>query len=146
MSEAVNPAVSDADIARLEEAACPTCGSCAGMFTANSMNCLLEALGLALPGNGSTLATHTAHRALYEPSGRTVVELAGRYYDKDDASVLPRAIASRAASATPWPWTWPWAAPRTPCCTCSPPAASPRSWANCAAPCCEATSPPTALS
>ncbi len=97
MSEAVNPAVSDADLARLEETACPTCGSCAGMFTANSMNCLLEALGLALPGNGSTLATHTARRALYEQAGRTVVELAGRYYDKDDASVLPRAIASRAA-------------------------------------------------
>lgn len=97
MSEAVNPAVSDADIAAIEEAACPTCGSCAGMFTANSMNCLLEALGLALPGNGTTLATHTARRALYEQAGRTVVELAERYYGKDDATVLPRAIASRAA-------------------------------------------------
>ncbi|XVQ89687.1 dihydroxy-acid dehydratase [Microbispora siamensis] len=97
MSEAVNPAVSDADVARIEEAACPTCGSCAGMFTANSMNCLVEALGLALPGNGSTLATHTARRALYEQAGRTVMELAARYYDKDDTSVLPRAIASRAA-------------------------------------------------
>ncbi|GIH66021.1 dihydroxy-acid dehydratase [Microbispora siamensis] len=97
MSEAVNPAVSDADVARIEEAACPTCGSCAGMFTANSMNCLVEALGLALPGNGSTLATHTARRRLYEQAGRTVMELTARYYDKDDASVLPRAIASRAA-------------------------------------------------
>ncbi|WP_285786076.1 dihydroxy-acid dehydratase [Microbispora sp. NBRC 16548] len=97
MSEAVNPAVSDADIARIEEAACPTCGSCAGMFTANSMNCLVEALGLALPGNGSTLATHAARRRLYEQAGRTVVELAARHYDKDDTSVLPRAIASRAA-------------------------------------------------
>ncbi|MFI6395507.1 dihydroxy-acid dehydratase [Nonomuraea sp. NPDC050540] len=97
MSEAVNPAVSDADMAAIEEAACPTCGSCAGMFTANSMNCLLEALGLALPGNGTTLATHTARRALYEQAGRTVVELTERYYGKDDATVLPRAIASRAA-------------------------------------------------
>jgi dihydroxy-acid dehydratase len=97
MSEAVDPAVSDADIARIEEAACPTCGSCAGMFTANSMNCLVEALGLALPGNGSTLATHTARRRLYEQAGRTVMELTARHYDKDDASVLPRAIASRAA-------------------------------------------------
>ncbi|MER7370652.1 dihydroxy-acid dehydratase [Nonomuraea wenchangensis] len=97
MSEAVDLAVSDADIAAVEEAACPTCGSCAGMFTANSMNCLLEALGLALPGNGTTLATHTARRALYERAGRTVVELTERYYGKDDAGVLPRAIASRAA-------------------------------------------------
>ncbi|QKG21572.1 dihydroxy-acid dehydratase [Actinomadura verrucosospora] len=97
MSEAVNPAVRDEDLARIEEAACPTCGSCAGMFTANSMNCLLEALGLALPGNGSVLATHTARRALYEQAGRTVMELADRYYGKDDDGVLPRAIASRAA-------------------------------------------------
>ncbi|MEV0970105.1 dihydroxy-acid dehydratase [Microtetraspora glauca] len=97
VSEAVNPAVPDGDLARIEEAACPTCGSCAGMFTANSMNCLLEALGLALPGNGSTLATHTARRALYEQAGRTVMELAARYYGKDDTRVLPRSIASRAA-------------------------------------------------
>ena len=68
----------------MEEAACPTCGSCSGMFTANSMNCLLEALGLALPGNGSTLATHTARRELYEAAGRTVVELCRRHYDGDD--------------------------------------------------------------
>ncbi|MBZ4019489.1 dihydroxy-acid dehydratase [Streptomyces purpurogeneiscleroticus] len=97
MSEAVNPDVSDADMASIEESACPTCGSCAGMFTANSMNCLVEALGLALPGNGTTLATHTARRALYEQAGRTVVELTERYYGKGDAGVLPRAIASRAA-------------------------------------------------
>ncbi|WP_344476435.1 dihydroxy-acid dehydratase [Nonomuraea monospora] len=97
MSEAVNPEVADGDLARIEEAACPTCGSCSGMFTANSMNCLLEALGLALPGNGTTLATHTARRALYEQAGRTVVELANRYYGDDDARVLPRAVASRAA-------------------------------------------------
>ncbi|MEU4837838.1 dihydroxy-acid dehydratase [Nocardia testacea] len=97
MADAVDPNVSDADIARIEEAACPTCGSCAGMFTANSMNCLLEALGLALPGNGTTLATHTARRSLYETAGRTVMDLADRYYRRDDPSVLPRAIASRAA-------------------------------------------------
>src|SRR6202142_1479899 len=73
MSDAVSPDVSDDDIARIEEAACPTCGSCSGMFTANSMNCLAEALGMALPGNGTTLATHTARKELYEDAGRTVV-------------------------------------------------------------------------
>ncbi|MFJ8818686.1 dihydroxy-acid dehydratase [Amycolatopsis thermoflava] len=97
MSDAAADTVSDADIARIEEAACPTCGSCSGMFTANSMNCLTEALGLALPGNGSVLATHTARRALYQQAGRTVVDLARRYYDSGDEGVLPRAIASRAA-------------------------------------------------
>ena len=97
MSDAVAADVSDADIGRIEEAACPTCGSCSGMFTANSMNCLTEAIGLALPGNGSTLATHTARGRLYEQAGAVVVELARRYYDEDDARVLPRSIASRAA-------------------------------------------------
>jgi dihydroxy-acid dehydratase len=97
IADAVADEVSDEDIALLEEAACPTCGSCSGMFTANSMNCLTEALGLALPGNGSILATHTARKALYEAAGRTVVEVALRFYDGDDASVLPRAIATRAA-------------------------------------------------
>ncbi|MGH3938931.1 MAG: dihydroxy-acid dehydratase [Pseudonocardiaceae bacterium] len=97
MSDAASDAVSDADLARIEEAACPTCGSCSGMFTANSMNCLTEALGLALPGNGSTLATHTARRALYEQAGHTVLTLARRYYEQDDERVLPRAIACRAA-------------------------------------------------
>ncbi|MDF4254165.1 dihydroxy-acid dehydratase [Streptomyces sp. WMMB303] len=97
MSEAVNDKVSDEDILRIEENACPTCGSCSGMFTANSMNCLTEALGLALPGNGSVLATHTARKELYETAGRTVVEIARRYYDQDDASVLPRNVGSRAA-------------------------------------------------
>ncbi len=91
--------ISEADLTRIEENACPTCGSCSGMFTANSMNCLVEALGLALPGNGTTLATHTARRELYEESGRTVVELALRRYDHDDESVLPRHIASRRAFA-----------------------------------------------
>jgi dihydroxy-acid dehydratase len=97
IADAVADAVSDEDLARIEEAACPTCGSCSGMFTANSMNCLTEALGLALPGNGSTLATHTARKELYEAAGRTAVELCTRYYDGDDASVLPRAIATREA-------------------------------------------------
>ncbi|MDT0323269.1 dihydroxy-acid dehydratase [Streptomyces millisiae] len=97
IADAANDAVSDEDIRRIEDNACPTCGSCSGMFTANSMNCLVEALGLALPGNGSVLATHTARRALYEDAGRTVVEITRRFYDEDDATVLPRAIGSRAA-------------------------------------------------
>src|SRR5659263_599969 len=97
IADAVADTVSDADIDLIEEAACPTCGSCSGMFTANSMNCLVEALGLALPGNGSTLATHTARRELYEEAGRTAVEITRRYYEQDDASVLPRSIATREA-------------------------------------------------
>lgn len=97
MVDASNENVSDADILRIEENACPTCGSCSGMFTANSMNCLAEAIGLALPGNGSVLATHTARRALYENAGRTVVEITKRYYEDGDESVLPRTIASREA-------------------------------------------------
>ncbi|HUX69397.1 MAG TPA: dihydroxy-acid dehydratase [Cellulomonadaceae bacterium] len=97
ISDAVADTVSDADIDLIEEAACPTCGSCSGMFTANSMNCLVEALGLGLPGNGSTLATHTARRALYEEAGRTAVEITRRYYEQDDESVLPRSVASREA-------------------------------------------------
>ncbi|MER5785408.1 dihydroxy-acid dehydratase [Streptomyces mobaraensis] len=97
MSEAVSESVSDEDLARIEEAACPTCGSCSGMFTANSMNCLVEALGLALPGNGSVLATHTARKELYEAAGRTVVEITRRWYERDDATVLPRSVASLAA-------------------------------------------------
>ncbi|MEO3978930.1 dihydroxy-acid dehydratase [Streptomyces sp. CAU 1734] len=95
--DAVDERISDEDILRIEENACPTCGSCSGMFTANSMNCLAEAIGLALPGNGSVLATHTARRALYENAGRTVVEITKRYYENDDDSVLPRNIATRAA-------------------------------------------------
>ncbi|WP_407343653.1 dihydroxy-acid dehydratase [Pengzhenrongella phosphoraccumulans] len=97
ISDAVSGEVSDADIDVIEAAACPTCGSCSGMFTANSMNCLVEALGLALPGNGSTLATHTARRDLYEAAGRTIVEITNRFYNGDDASVLPRAIATHDA-------------------------------------------------
>jgi dihydroxy-acid dehydratase len=97
ISDAVSDSVSDDDISRIEEAACPTCGSCSGMFTANSMNCLTEALGLALPGNGSILATHTARKKLYQDAGATVVDITKRYYDGDDTTVLPRSIASRAA-------------------------------------------------
>ncbi len=92
-----NEAVTEQQLDTIERSACPTCGSCSGMFTANSMNCLTEAIGLALPGNGSTLATHAARKALFERAGRLVVQLAKRYYDGDDASVLPRAIASRPA-------------------------------------------------
>ncbi|MFJ9415450.1 dihydroxy-acid dehydratase [Streptomyces sp. NPDC101227] len=97
MVDAANDSVSDADVLRIEENACPTCGSCSGMFTANSMNCLTEAIGLSLPGNGSVLATHTARRALYENAGRTVVEITKRYYEDGDESVLPRNIATQAA-------------------------------------------------
>ncbi|MEU4130615.1 dihydroxy-acid dehydratase [Streptomyces wuyuanensis] len=95
--DSVNENVSDEDVLRIEENACPTCGSCSGMFTANSMNCLTEAIGLSLPGNGSVLATHTARRALYENAGRTVVEITKRYYEEGDESVLPRNIATREA-------------------------------------------------
>ncbi|MGP3952035.1 dihydroxy-acid dehydratase [Streptomyces sp. 7N604] len=97
MSDAVSESVSDEDLARIEEAACPTCGSCSGMFTANSMNCLTEAIGLSLPGNGSVLATHTARKELYEAAGRTVVEITRRYYEQDDETVLPRSVGTRAA-------------------------------------------------
>ena len=90
-------AVSDEQLGEIERSACPTCGSCSGMFTANSMNCLTEAIGLALPGNGSVLATHAARRALFERAGAVVVELCRRWYDDGDASVLPRKIAGRAA-------------------------------------------------
>ena len=97
IADAVDESISDEDINLIEENACPTCGSCSGMFTANSMNCLAEAIGLALPGNGSVLATHTARKALYEKAGATIVELVKRYYDGDDDSVLPRNIATAEA-------------------------------------------------
>src|SRR5580692_4385501 len=90
IADAVDDKVSDEDIALIEEQACPTCGSCSGMFTANSMNCLTEALGLSLPGNGSTLATHADRKNLFLRAGRLIVELATRYYEQDDSSVLPR--------------------------------------------------------
>jgi dihydroxy-acid dehydratase len=102
ISASASSSVDDSGLTEVERSACPTCGSCSGMFTANSMNCLTEALGLALPGNGSTLATHAARRALFEDAGRTVMDLARRWYGGpdhpgDDASALPRNIATREA-------------------------------------------------
>ncbi|TNC23397.1 dihydroxy-acid dehydratase [Amycolatopsis alkalitolerans] len=97
ISASASSSVDEDGLSAVERSACPTCGSCSGMFTANSMNCLTEALGLSLPGNGSTLATHAARRALFSGAGRTVVELAKRWYEKDDESVLPRSIATREA-------------------------------------------------
>lgn len=97
MVEAADSHVSDAEVAEVERSACPTCGSCSGMFTANSMNCLTEALGLSLPGNGSTLATHAARKQLFLQAGRLIVELAKRHYEQDDYSVLPRSIATMKA-------------------------------------------------
>ena len=97
MVKGADPTVSDADSEQVERSACPTCGSCSGMFTANSMNCLLEALGLALPGNGTTLATHKDRQQLYEAAGKRIVALCNEYYQKDNDAVLPRNIANRAA-------------------------------------------------
>jgi len=91
---AADDTASDEKVAEYERSACPTCGSCSGMFTANSMNCLTEALGLSLPGNGTTLATHSDRRRLFEEAGHRIVELAKRYYEQDDTSVLPRNIAN----------------------------------------------------
>jgi dihydroxy-acid dehydratase len=94
MMQAGDDRISDAQVQAVEEAACPTCGSCSGMFTANSMNCLTEALGLSLPGNGTTLATHSDRERLFCEAGRTIVDLCERWYGQDDASVLPRSIAT----------------------------------------------------
>ncbi|MDQ6580586.1 MAG: dihydroxy-acid dehydratase, partial [Haemophilus sp.] len=94
MIEAADPNVSDERIDAIERSACPTCGSCSGMFTANSMNCLTEALGLSLPGNGSMLATHADRKELFLKAGRQIVELCKRYYEQDDESVLPRSIGT----------------------------------------------------
>jgi dihydroxy-acid dehydratase len=94
MVMAADPEVDDDTLAAVERSACPTCGSCSGMFTANSMNCLTEALGLSLPGNGTQLATHSDRKALFERAGSRIVELARRYYECDDVRVLPRSIAS----------------------------------------------------
>ncbi len=94
MVKAADPNVSDEDTAEMERSACPTCGSCSGMFTANSMNCLMEALGLALPGNGTIVATHADRKTLFQQAGCRIVELSKRYYEHDDASALPRSIAS----------------------------------------------------
>ena len=97
MVAAADDTLSDAQVQQIERSACPTCGSCSGMFTANSMNCLTEALGLALPGNGSLVATHADREQLFRKAGRTVVELARRYYEQEDMRALPRHIASKAA-------------------------------------------------
>ena len=94
MIVAADPNRSDSEVEAYERSACPTCGSCSGMFTANSMNCLMEALGLALPGNGTVVATHADRKQLFLRAGQTVVDLARRYYEQDDASVLPRSIAT----------------------------------------------------
>ncbi|MEV6155123.1 dihydroxy-acid dehydratase [Nonomuraea sp. NPDC052129] len=97
MVAAADSSVSDEDLLEMEENACPTCGSCSGMFTANSMNCLAEAIGLALPGNGTILATHKARKNLFEDAGRQLVEITRRYYEDGDESVLPRSIATSEA-------------------------------------------------
>ncbi|RJO74996.1 dihydroxy-acid dehydratase [Nocardia panacis] len=97
IAASANDSVSEEGLSEVERSACPTCGSCSGMFTANSMNCLTEALGLALPGNGSVLATHAARRALFERAGSIVVDIANRWYREDDASVLPRNVADAKA-------------------------------------------------
>lgn len=97
MIEAGDDKVSDEQVAQVERSACPTCGSCSGMFTANSMNCLTEALGLSLPGNGSYLATHAGRRDLFLEAARLIVDITRRYYEQDDESVLPRSIATKAA-------------------------------------------------
>src|SRR5882757_7634832 len=94
MVAAADSSVTDEEVETIERSACPTCGSCSGMFTANSMNCLTEALGLALPGNGSVLATHADRKSLFVEAGHLIVDLARRYYEQDDFSVLPRNIAN----------------------------------------------------
>ena len=96
MVMAADDTASDADVAEVERSACPTCGSCSGMFTANSMNCLTEALGLSLPGNGTTLATHSDREQLFKRAGRLVVDLCKRFYDQEDSSVLPRSVGFKA--------------------------------------------------
>ena len=97
MVVAADESYTDEEVAAFERSACPTCGSCSGMFTANSMNCLTEALGLSLPGNGSIVATHANRKKLFLKAGRLVVELAKRYYEQNDDSILPRSIATKAA-------------------------------------------------
>lgn len=97
MIQAGDPNVTDDEVMAFERSACPTCGSCAGMFTANSMNCLTEALGLALPGNGTLLATHADRREMFLRAGRLIVDMTKRYYEQDDESVLPRSIVTKAA-------------------------------------------------
>ena len=97
MIVAADDSYTDQEVAAVERSACPTCGSCSGMFTANSMNCLTEALGLSLPGNGSVLATHADRERLFREAGHVIVDLARRWYEQDDATALPRNIANFAA-------------------------------------------------
>ena len=97
MIVAADDSFTDEEVAEYERSACPTCGSCSGMFTANSMNCLTEALGLSLPGNGSTLATHANRKKLFERAGQLIVEITKRHYEQNDYSLLPRSIATKAA-------------------------------------------------
>ena len=97
ISASANEKVTDDELTKIEESACPTCGSCSGMFTANSMNCLTEALGLSLPGNGTTLATHQAREGLFRKAGQLIVEMCERYYGNEDESVLPRNVATKEA-------------------------------------------------
>ena len=97
MVAAADDSISDNELSEIEKSACPTCGSCSGMFTANSMNCLNEALGLALPGNGTVVATHRNRIKLFEKAAGLIVDLANRYYNEGDDSVLPRSIATREA-------------------------------------------------
>ncbi|MDK4249065.1 dihydroxy-acid dehydratase [Corynebacterium pseudodiphtheriticum] len=97
ISASANDKVSNDELAKIEESACPTCGSCSGMFTANSMNCLTEALGLSLPGNGTTLATHQARHGLFQKAGQLIVDMCERYYGNEDESVLPRSVATKKA-------------------------------------------------
>lgn len=97
ISASANDKVTDDELTKIEESACPTCGSCSGMFTANSMNCLTEALGLSLPGNGTTLATHQAREGLFRKAGQLIVEMCERYYGNEDESVLPRNVATKEA-------------------------------------------------
>ncbi len=118
MVAAADDSVSDADVAAIERSACPTCGSCSGMFTANSMNCLTEALGLSLPGNGSVLATHADRERLFLEAGRTIVDIAQRYYQQEDASVLPRSVANFAAFENAMSLDIAMAARPIPSCTC----------------------------
>ena len=102
MVAAADDDMTDEEVKVIERSACPTCGSCSGMFTANSMNCLTEALGLALPGNGSTLATHADRRRLFVEAGHLIVDVTKRHYEQDDMSVLPRAHRElRRPSRTP---------------------------------------------
>ena len=112
---------------RSRRAACPTCGSCSGMFTANSMNCLTEALGLSLPGNGTVVATPADRERLFKQAGQLIVDITKRYYEKDDVSVLPRNVASKEASSENAMAldASPWAARPIPCCTSRPPRKKP---------------------